>query len=358
MWYTHAPAMTFDPNAPAAKDSGIYGLPTTEAEAKLVLVPVPWEATTSYGGGTAEGPTAILEASKQVDLYDLDVEKPYEAGIAMVSEHPDVRAWNARAKEQAQRIIREDDDVADEAARDRVLGEVRELGERVNAWVRGETARLLHMGKIVGVVGGDHSVPLGAIAAAAERFGSIGVLHVDAHSDTRDAYEGFRYSHASIMRNVLETVPDVTRLVQLAVRDVCEEEMKYLHEQGDRIRVCDDRDIARAKARGTSWAELCRRIVSALPDKVWVSFDIDGLDPKLCPHTGTPVPGGIDLGEVAFLLHEIVTADKVIVGFDLCEVAPNLADESDEWDANVGARVLYKLCGFTLASQGLAKLRA
>ena len=119
-----------------------------------------------------------------------------------------------------------------------------------------------------------------------------------------------------------------------------------------------DRDVARAKARGTSWAELCRRIVSALPDKVWVSFDIDGLDPKLCPHTGTPVPGGLELGEVAFLLHEIATADKTIVGFDLCEVAPNLADESDEWDANVGARVLYKLCGFTLASQGLAKLRA
>jgi agmatinase len=349
--------MSFDPNAPAPKNSGIYGLPTLEADAALVLLPVPWEATTSYGGGAAEGPAAILEASKQVDLFDLDVDKPYEAGIAMAAAPDELAAWNERAKELAQKIIREDDDVQEPGARAKVLGEVEALGAKVNAWVDRETTRLLDAGKIVGVVGGDHSAPLGAIEAAARRFGSFGVLHVDAHSDTRDAYEGFRFSHASIMRNVLDAVPGVEKLVQLAIRDVCEEEMEYVRAAGDRVVVFDDRQVSRDKARGASWHAIAERIVAALPNRVWISFDIDGLDPKLCPHTGTPVPGGIELAEATYLMSMIVSAKKTIVGFDLCEVAPNLEDESDEWDANVGARLLYKMCGFTLASQGRAALR-
>src|SRR5207244_9789759 len=107
----------------------------------------------------------------------------------------------------------------------------------------------------------------------------------------------------------------------------------------------------RARARGTSWHALTARIVDALPERVWLSFDIDGFDPKLCPHTGTPVPGGIDLYEAVHLMLEIVIAKKTIIGFDLCEVAPNLTDASDEWDATLGARLLYKLCAFALASQ-------
>ncbi|MBL8613637.1 MAG: arginase family protein, partial [Myxococcales bacterium] len=140
--------MSFDPNAPAPKNSGIYGLPTAEAEAALVLLPVPWEATTSYGGGAAEGPAAILEASKQVDLFDLDVDKPYEAGIAMAAAPDELAAWNERAKELAQKIIREDDDVQEPGARAKVLGEVEALGAKVNAWVDRETTRLLDAGKI------------------------------------------------------------------------------------------------------------------------------------------------------------------------------------------------------------------
>jgi agmatinase len=327
----------------------------TEAEAALVLVPVPWEATTSYGGGAAEGPRAILAASKQVDLYDLDVDRPYLAGIHMLPEPTIVRDWNARAKELAQRIIREEVEGGEERAR--VLAEVDALGAKVNAWVHAESDRLMRAGKIVGVVGGDHASPLGAIQAAGERFGDFGILHLDAHSDTRHAYEGFRFSHASIMRNVLETVPHVRRLVQLAIRDVCEEEIHFLASQGDRVRMLDDRDITRARVRGTSWHTLADRVVDALPENVWLSFDIDGLDPKLCPHTGTPVPGGLDLFEVVHLMLELVIARKRIIGFDLCEVAPNLADDADEWDANVGARLLYKMCAFTLASQGKAQLR-
>ncbi len=347
---------SFDPNGPAPDDAGIFGLPTTEAEAALVLLPVPWEATTSYGGGTAEGPGAILRASHQVDLFDLDVEKPYEAGIFMLGEAEVLREDNARAKERAQRIIQNYGKLPETEAHE-LLGEVEALGEKMNALVRGETLRLLAQGKLVGVVGGDHSVPLGAIEAVASRTPKLGVLHFDAHSDTRDAYEGFRYSHASIMRNVCDRVPQVTRLVQVGIRDFCEEEMDYIRAQGDRMAVFFDRDLQNRKFRGDSWANVTRDIIAKLPEHVWVSFDIDGLDPRFCPHTGTPVPGGLDFSEAVFLLRELVRQGRTIVGFDLNEVAPNLADSGDEWDGNVAARLLYKLCAFTLASNGKATLR-
>lgn len=347
--------ISFDPNAPAALDSGIYGLPFSESDARVVLIPVPWEVTTSYGGGTAGGPMAILEASRQVDLFDLDVEKPYESGIFMLPEDKRIVAWNEEGRSLARTII-DAGGVVDSPEAEAALAQVNELSHKLNALVFAETERLLQAGKIVGVVGGDHSVPFGAIEALAKHTpGGIGVLHFDAHSDTRNAYEGFAFSHASIMHNVLERVPGVKKLVQVGIRDVCEEEMEYVAQQGDRVSVFLDRTISRRKMLGESFASITRDIVNALPNEVWVSFDIDGLDPRFCPHTGTPVPGGIDFAEAVFILGEVVRAGKTIVGFDLNEVAPG--PEGDEWDGNVGARLLYKLIGLTLASQGKAKLR-
>lgn len=345
---------SFDPNAPAGLDSGIYGLPFGESDASVVLVPVPWEVTTSYGGGTAQGPAAILAASRQVDLYDLDVEKPYLPGIFMLPEDKRVVSWNEEGRRLARSIIdaggaiTSPEDVA-------ALARVNELGGSLNAFVLAETERLLQAGKIVGIVGGDHSVPLGAIDALARRSPTgIGVLHFDAHSDTRQAYEGFTFSHASIMHNVLERVPGVKKMVQVGIRDVCEEEIEYVKGQGDRVSVFFDRTISRRKMMGESFAAITRDIVAALPNDVWVSFDIDGLDPRFCPHTGTPVPGGIDFAEAVFIVGEVVRAGKTIIGFDLNEVAPG---PDDEWDGNVGARLLYKLIGLTLVSHGKAKLR-
>lgn len=347
--------MTFDPNAPAQPGSGIFGLPFEERDALVVLLPVPWEATTSYGGGAADGPAAILSASAQVDLYDLDVEKPYAPGIYMKPESDVVRGYNGRAKALASRVI-EAGGTGGDAELERALAEVNELSTRVNAWVEAETKAILDAGKVIGVVGGDHSVPFGAMAALAARTTSFGVLHFDAHSDTRRAYEGFVDSHASIMFNVLERIPAVERLVQVGIRDVCEEEIAFCRAQGDRVRMFTDRDLARKKQSGTPFVDVAREIVRALPDDVWVSFDIDGLDPRFCPHTGTPVPGGLDTHEVVAILRELVLAKKRIVGFDLNEVAPNPSDPEDEWDGNVGARMLYKLVGFTLASLGKARL--
>ena len=342
--------MSFDPNAPAQPGSGVFGLPHSESEALVVLVPVPWEATTSYGGGASDGPKAIRDASAQVDLYDLDVEKPYDAGIHMLDEDEELIAANGKGKALAAKII-EAGGAGDDPELGQALAKVNELSGKVNAWVKKETARLLGAGKIVGIVGGDHSVPFGALEAVAARIPSFGVLHFDAHSDTRRAYEGFAHSHASIMFNVLEQIPQVTKLVQVGIRDVCEQEIDYCESQGARVRMFADRELVKRRHAGEPFASTAQAIVAELPAEVWVSFDIDGLDPRFCPHTGTPVMGGLDPAEVMAILRALAASGKHIVGFDLNEVAPNQHDDHDEWDGNVGARILYRLCGVALASE-------
>lgn len=257
----------FDPNAAATADSGIFGLPYTDSEASLVYVPVPWEATTSYGGGTSNGPAAILEASRQVDLFDLDVQKPYEPGLFMQDESAEVRAWNEKGKAEAAKIIEVGGMIEGDSALQKSLATVNELSEKLNQFVYRKTQAVLNAGKIVAIVGGDHSVPFGALEAVAEKYPSFGVLHFDAHSDTRDAYEGFQWSHASIMRNVLDRIPAVTKLVQVGIRDVCEQEIEYTLAQKDRMKVYFDRDLAKRRFEGQTWAATALEIVDQLPKK-------------------------------------------------------------------------------------------
>lgn len=337
--------MTFDPNAAAAPDSGIFGLPFSPDDSKVVLVPVPFEATTSYGGGTSAGPSTILEASKQVDLFDLETGKPYEAGIAMLDESAEVRAWNTRGKALAAPIIESGGREGDAAA----VAEVNALSEKMNEFVYQTTKQWLAKRKIVGIIGGDHSTPFGAIRAYAEQYPGLGVLHLDAHADLRNAYEGFTWSHASIMFNVMERVPGVKRLVQVGIRDFGEAEYEYVQASDGRIHTFFDSRLASARLDGMPWREQVDTIVQQLPKQVYLSWDIDGLDPVLCPNTGTPVPGGLSFHQAAALLEGVVRAGKQIVGFDLNEVAPG--PEGDEWDGNVAARLLYKMIGWTLQSQ-------
>jgi len=360
------PSGDFDPNAASDADSGIFGLPFTEKDSSLVYLPVPWEATISYGGGASEGPAAVLKASRQVDLFDIDVLRPYEAGLCMLDEDPTIRGWNSKARAQALKVIAAGGGVGGSPELLAARNEVNALSGRLNDWVRDETASRMRAGKLVGVLGGDHSVPFGAFQAAAGAAPGLGILHFDAHSDTRDAYEGFTWSHASIMRNALEQIPQIEKLVSVGVRDFCEEELEFCRSLGDRVRVHFDRDLALRRFEGEPWDAAARDIVSALPEQVWVSFDIDGLDPRFCPHTGTPVPGGLDFAQADHVLRTLVRAKKKIIGFDLCEIAPPTSPSREaraeqgrgsEWDANVGARMLYKLSAWTLASQGKAALR-
>lgn len=334
--------MAFDPNAAALPDSGLFGLPHTPEDAAVVVVPVPFDATTSYRRGAAKGPAAVLAASRQVDLHDRELGRPYEAGIAMLGEDPEVQSWNGDARTAAEPILAAGGATEAHASH---LATVNRLSESMCDRVYDTTRQLLSVGKKVVVLGGDHSVPFGAIRAYAEKYPGLGILHVDAHADLRDAYEGFTHSHASIMHNVMTKIPGVRRLVQVGIRDYGEAEAIFIHKNRERIRTHFDADLARAKLAGEPFAKLGRALVDGLPENVYVSFDVDGLDPSLCPNTGTPVPGGLSFHEACFLLGEIVRSGRRIVGADLCEVAPHPSGD-DEWDANVGARVLYKLIGW------------
>jgi agmatinase len=336
---------SFDPNAAAAPGSGIYGLPHTPDEARVVLVPVPWEATTSYGGGAADGPAAILAASRQVDLFDVETGKPYEAGIALLPEEPRIRKWNREARRAAAPVIEAGG--AATAALRKKLSLVNDRSIDVDDWVYETAAAWMDREKLVGIVGGDHSCPLGAIRAAAERHPDLGVLHLDAHADLRRAYEGFVGSHASIFYNVCEDVP-VKRLVQVGLRDLCEEEHEYARASGGRVVQHLDAALSARRFDGVPWSKQVDRILRDLPADVWLSFDIDGLDPTLCPHTGTPVPGGLSFQEACALVAGVARSGRRIVGFDLCEVAPSPG--GGDWDGNVGARLLYKLIGWALLS--------
>ncbi len=344
----------FDPNAPAAVGAGLFGLPHTREDAAVLCLPVPWEATTSYGGGTAGGPAAILRASWQVDLFDLQVERPYQPGIMMLPEDERVHRWNSEARPLARQVIELGGVIGDTPALQEALDTVNALSAKVNAYVHEQTAGILAAGRIPALVGGDHSTPFGAIQAAAERHPGLGLLQIDAHMDLRQAYEGFTWSHASITRNVVDRIPGVGPIVQVGIRDFCEEEVDCAAEHRDRISVFYDADLAGRRFRGETWDALVQEVMAPLPQEVWITFDIDGLDPKLCPHTGTPVPGGLEFAEAVYLIAAVARSGRRIVGFDLNEVAPG----EGEWDANVGARVLYQLCAWTLVSQGRVRERA
>jgi agmatinase len=341
--------MAFDPSAAAQPGSGVFGLPHTEEEAGVVLVPVPFEATTSYGGGTNQGPEAILSASRQVDLFDVETGRPYEAGIHMLEVPEHVARLDREARAAAEPVIAAGGVVPGRDDLARAAAEVDRACEQVNRWVEERVDGLIARGKRVGLVGGDHSTSLGAIAAHARRFPGLGLLHVDAHADLRVAFEGFTYSHASVIYNAAERCPGIARIVQVGLRDLSEEEHAYAERSGGRIVQHHDIRLAQARFEGEPWAVTVRRIVEPLPQDVYVSFDVDGLDPTLCPHTGTPVPGGLSFQEAAALIGGIVRSGRRIVGFDLVEVAPD--PTGGEWDGNVGARLLYKLVGWMLRSQ-------
>lgn len=333
---------------PPPADAGLFGVSTTPQQADLVVIGVPWEPTVSYGRGTSATPAALPAASHQLDLYDPFLGDDFDEAAAMLPLREDWIALNASAVRDAAQIIEARGRLGAEL--EKKLEAVNEASERLNRELRQEVARWLEAGKSVGVLGGDHSCPLGSMLAHAEHHGSFGVLHVDAHLDLRDAYEGFTHSHASIMFNLLRASERIEALVPVGIRDYAIEEAQLAAEE-PRVTAFYDRDLAQARFQGRTWNDLCSEIVAALPQRVYVSFDIDGLDPGLCPHTGTPVPGGLAFAEARHLLERVMASGRRIIGFDLVEVAPNPENPDDEWDLNVGARVLHKLCTLTWMSR-------
>lgn len=335
--------MTFDPDAAAARD-GIFGLPTTAAEARIVLIPVPFDATTSYRSGTSQGPAAIRRASAQVDLYDLSFGRIYERGIHMLDEDEGIAELSRGARSLAAPIIERGGAGPHDA---RYVADIDSACSQMNVKVHRAAANVLREGKIPGVVGGEHSVSFGAILACAEHHPGIAVLQIDAHMDLRERYEGLKWSHASVLRNVMDEIRGVSNLVQVGIRDFAEGERRYAEKHAGKITTFYDDEVFAEAARGMHFGIVCDRILAALPEHIYITLDIDGLDPSLCPHTGTPVPGGLSFREVSMLLHRVASSGRRVVGFDLVEVCPGpgAGELAPDWDANVGARVLYKLCG-------------
>lgn len=339
--------MNYNPNDVGQKNGKIFGLPFEYINSKLVLLPVPWDATTSYKDGTSNGPASILEASPQLDLYDPEAVNLWKSGIYMKPPDKKIVLKNKQARVLAKKYIK-----ALESGK-KVNTELKNANKKVNEacldlkkWVLQETTHLLKDNKLVGLVGGDHSTPLGLIEALSNKHQSFGILQIDAHADLRNAYEDFTLSHASIMFNALK-IQQVSKLVQVGIRDYCDDEIEVIKKSKGRIVTFFDHELKKDLFNGINWNKQCEKIIKNLPDKVYISFDIDGLDPKLCPNTGTPVPGGFQFEEIGYLLNKLVESGKKIIGFDLNEVNPA---RDNDWNENVGARVLYKLCCMILKS--------
>lgn len=333
---------------PPRADAGLFGASLSSDLAQIALVPVPFEATTSYGGGTSAAPEAILQASHQLDLFDKAWGNPFLSGISMIPSDQEILALSRSGKALAQEVIKSWEKSGH--PKEDALAKVNEYSKQVNDIVYKQCKSLLAQGKIVGILGGDHSCPYGLLKALSEQSANFGILHVDAHHDLREAYEGFEHSHASIMHNAMMDFP-IKSLLSIGIRDFSEQEYR-LATTNKRIRTLYDIDLAQLQTSGESLNKIFTDALSFLPDEIYISFDIDGLEPHLCPHTGTPVPGGLRFQEAMILLELAVSLGKKIIGFDLCEVCPG----DDEWDANVGARVLYKLCGAASVSNKLGSL--
>lgn len=340
---------TFDPNSVGNPNNNIFGLPFTEEDARLVILPIPWEVTVSFGSGTARSAEQIMRASLQVDLFDPDVPEGWQQGFYMRDSDKKILLKSDYLRKEAELYIdyiSKGDIVEQNQFMTKTLKEVNEGGHFLNNWVYQQTRSLLERDKLVALLGGDHSTPLGFMKAIGEKHGDFAILQIDAHMDMREAYEGFVYSHASIMYNALKEVPQLQKLIQVGIRDYSQGEWEVIEGMDGRVEVYFDRDIRVRQYEGETYKQIVEEIINKLPQKVYISFDIDGLDPKLCPNTGTPVQGGFETEQVFYLLKKLHAAGKQIIGFDLSEVSTS----ENGWDANVGARVLFKLCNLMVAS--------
>jgi agmatinase len=339
----------FDPNSAGNPNNNVFGLPFSEAESRVVILPVPWEVTVSFGSGTARSAEQIMRASLQVDLFEPDVPDGWREGFYLRETDQKILLKSDYLRKEAELYIdyiSKGDEVESNQFMKRALKEVNEGSYFLNNWVYQQTKALLEQNKLVALLGGDHSTPFGFYRAIGEKHGDFGILQIDAHCDLREGYEGFVYSHASIMYNVLKEIPQVQKVVQVGVRDYSQGEAEVIAQNKDRVSTYFDRDIRVRQYEGETFRQIADEIIAQLPDKVYISFDIDGLDPKLCPNTGTPVQGGFETEQVYYLFDKLRQSGKQILGFDLVEVSWS----ETGWDANVGARILFKLCNLLVAN--------
>ncbi len=339
----------FNPNAAGNPDNTIFGLPFSEEDAQVVLLPIPWEVTVSCGAGTARSAEHICKASLQVDVFDADVPNGWRKGFYMRPPEMKILMKSDYLRKEAElfmNYISKGEDVDKNKFMCKSRREINEGCIMLNNWVYEQTSDLLKAGKLVGLIGGEHGVSLGFYKALAEKHSNYGILQIDAHCDLRKSFNNFVNSHASVMYNALTNLPQIEKLVQLGIRDYCEEEWNYVCNSNYRVISYFDQQIKQRQYEGETWKQITDEIVSQLPHNVFISFDIDGLDPKLCPHTGTPVPGGFELEQVIYVCKKIVESGRKLIGFDLVEVGVG----DSNIDSNVAARILWKLCNYLVKS--------
>ena len=339
----------FNPNTVGNPNNNIFGLPSNEAESLLVVLPVPWEVTVSYGAGTSRAPEHVFKASIQVDLFNKDVHDGWKTGFFMREIDKKLLLKSDYLRKEAELYIdyiSKGEKVEDNKFMTKSLKDINEGGAYMNDWVYEHSKELLEKGKLVALLGGDHSISLGYLKALAEKHGQFGVLQIDAHCDLRKQYESFIYSHASIMYNALQEVPNLTKLVQVGVRDFCDEEWELIYNSQGRVITYFDQSIKERQYEGENWKSISDEMIGQLPEKVYLSFDIDGLDRKYCPNTGTPVQGGFETEEILYLVKKILDSGRQLIGFDLVEIGVG----QNDWDSNVGAHLLWRLCNLMVKS--------
>ena len=269
--------------------------------ARVVILPVPYESTTSYGGGTGNGPRAILEASRYIELYDQELDdEPWQVGIATLPALSLSRAGAASAIAELR------------AAYDLLLGEA---GDR-----------------FIVTLGGEHSISSAPVLAWADRLPRrMSVLQIDAHTDLRLEYEGSAYSHACVMARVMDRV-DITAV---GIRALTRDERELARKHADHIHIFFADDIHDQR----DWIDA---VLATLKDDVYLTFDVDGFDPSLVPSTGTPEPGGLQWYPVLELLRRVFT-ERNVVAADIVELAPNPAFAAPDF---LVAKLLYKMVGY------------
>lgn len=316
-----------DFDAPAAQGSGWFGTETNSGA--LALIEVPFDATSSHHRCARYGPQAMRTASHQVELTLVDGRCPARQGI--VAQQLSIEQFNTEATLAMERLRQGDLDAA------RLVDDAYARVEHMLG-----TALTEHWAqkRNVVVVGGDHSISYGALRLALETCPDLGILHLDAHADLRSAYEGVTCSHASIMNRIKALKPDVP-LTQVGLRDLGAQEKQRIQSDPSILAFFDEA-LAQQQFLGMPWAEQAQAIIQTLPSEVWLSFDIDALDPSLCPNTGTPVPGGLSYYQAIDLIDRIHASGRSLIGADLTEVA------GDPYDALIGARLVYRiLAGFS-----------
>lgn len=333
----------FDPNGVGIANGNLFGFPVNESEADIVIIPIPWDATASYGKGTSEGPKVILEASTQLDFYHPKLEDAWKTKVYLAPISKEWAKINSKLCIEAIEYIsflEDGGNLSKNTDFQKTVNTINEAQDALKSNLKERALHLMDQGKIVGVLGGEHSVPLGLLEAIDSKGKPFGILQIDAHADLRNAYEGFTQSHASIMFNALKNCDNLTKLVQVGIRDVAQSEIDLIQNSNGRVSTYFDWNLKEGQYNGETWNSQVEKIINDLPDLVYISFDIDGLSPELCPNTGTPVVGGFKLEEINYLFFKLVESGKRIVGFDLNEVSPG---NNGDWDANVGSRALWNL---------------